>query len=551
MQMERFVGWWKKEQRQITLAKALLLALLPITYCVVYCAVQGHWIGEVYLPSSQWNDELFYYKQVESILHYGYPLGYFGFNESHALKLSFAAWSPVLVFPWVIWGLVFGWNLMSPILCNIFLMSLCCFLFVWLTRPSWKQMGALAFLFCLYTPFARYMLSGMAEVICFAMLILFYSMAVNYQRRKKDYKLVLLFLLSGIMTLMRPYFVLFLLLPAFFWICRGRSRLGKWLGALGSLLFMGAILGIYACIKHYLGAEYFAPLFFTDWFEAFFNQGISEGIRFTFGKLQTVGEEFIAFAKQGIRAGTTTGTIFAGYLVCLGLLGIQSIEDLVAYRRMSRGREEEQGRSTEESSRKDRLRGHMPIEIHMVLSFIGMLPALLLMYKLVEGSRHLLTFIAAAVFMISLMEARLHLKALCIGVAFAFLYIYRAVSPYDYEVPFVQEERQDALAEWQEVLEEHLAVDKEHVPGYENVIVWTYSDEIEGEPIYTTWQLLYALPEGFGISCCMSDFTLENIGALKSHYLIGPMGGELQALCEAAGYRELHNDGEMILYEIK
>ena len=206
--MEKFLAWWRRGQRDDMLLKSLVLALLPLLCCVVYCALQGRWIGDVYLPASQWNDELFYYKQVESILSGGYPLGYFGFNESHALKLSFAAWSPVLVFPWVLWGLVFGWNLMSPILCNIFLMSLSCFLYVWLVRPSWKQMGVLGLLFCLYTNFPRYMLSGMAEVICFAMLISFYSLAIHYRRRRKGRELAVLFLVSGLMTLMRPYLVL-------------------------------------------------------------------------------------------------------------------------------------------------------------------------------------------------------------------------------------------------------------------------------------------------------------------------------------------------------
>ena len=65
--MERFLDWWKKEDRRATLLKALLLALVPVLCCVAYCAAQGRWIWEVYLPSSQWNDELFYYKQVEGI----------------------------------------------------------------------------------------------------------------------------------------------------------------------------------------------------------------------------------------------------------------------------------------------------------------------------------------------------------------------------------------------------------------------------------------------------------------------------------------------------
>ena len=155
---------------------------------------------------------------VESIVHFGYPQGYFGFNESHALKLSFAAWSPVLVFPWILWGLLFGWNLMSPIWCNLFLMTLCCFLFAWLVRPTWKQLGILAFLFCLYTLFVRYILSGMPEVICFVMLILFYGISINYLERERNWKLVLLIVMSGVMTLMRPYLFPFLLLPLSFWV---------------------------------------------------------------------------------------------------------------------------------------------------------------------------------------------------------------------------------------------------------------------------------------------------------------------------------------------
>ena len=97
--MERFVGWWKKENRYKLLVKAVLMGLLPLLCCVVTCAAQGKAIWDVYLPNSEWNDELFYFKQVEGIVHFGYPQGYFGFNESHALRLSFAAWSPVLVFP--------------------------------------------------------------------------------------------------------------------------------------------------------------------------------------------------------------------------------------------------------------------------------------------------------------------------------------------------------------------------------------------------------------------------------------------------------------------
>lgn len=563
--MERFLDWWKKEDRRATLLKALLLALVPLLCCVAYCAAQGRWIWEVYLPSSQWNDELFYYKQVEGILSHGYPQGYFGFNESHALKLSFAAWSPVLVFPWVIWGLMFGWNLASPVLCNIFLLSLACFLYVWLVRPSWRQLGMVALLFGLYNNFARYMLSGMPEAICFAMVILFYGAAVNYLRRRKNYKLVVLFAMSCTMTLMRPYLILFLLLPCWLWILG--SRRGRWLRVLGSAAILGATLGLYGAINHYLGAEYITPLFYTDWIQAFFRQGVLGGLRFTFEKLLTKGSEYMDYAKQGLRTVNTTGAVYAGYLLCLFALAVQCAGDWAAYRRSGKGFDRSSGKGLDRHPGEDLDRhpgagdspqgaaaGWAVARAHLAFCFLTMLPALLLMYKTIEGSRHLLTFMAALIFLIPLAEKgawrRTACVAACLGAAFAYLYIYRAADPYDYQVAYMQEERRASLEEWERVFDESLALDREDVPNYRNVVIWVQNDVIEDAPVYTAWQLLYMLPEGFGINCCTRDYVLEHVGSLRSRYLCGPVGGEIERLCEENGYRQLYTDGEMALYEI-
>ncbi len=563
--MERFLDWWKKEDRRATLLKALLLALVPVLCCVAYCAAQGRWIWEVYLPSSQWNDELFYYKQVEGILSHGYPQGYFGFNESHALKLSFAAWSPVLVFPWVIWGLLFGWNLASPVLCNIFLLSLACFLYVWLVRPSWRQLGMVALLFGLYNNFARYMLSGMPEAICFAMVILFYGAAVNYLRRRKSYKLVVLFAMSCTMTLMRPYLILFLLLPCWLWILG--SRRGRWLRVLGSAAILGATLGLYGAINHYLGAEYITPLFYTDWIQAFFRQGVLGGLRFTFEKLLTKGSEYMDYAKQGLRTVNTTGAVYAGYLLCLFALAVQCAGDWAAYRSSGKGLDRSSGKGLDRHPGEDLDRhpgagdspqgaaaGWAVARAHLAFCFLTMLPALLLMYKTIEGSRHLLTFMAALIFLIPLAEKgawrRTACVAACLGAAFAYLYIYRAADPYDYQVAYMQEERRASLEEWERVFDESLVLDREDVPNYRNVVIWVQNDVIEDAPVYTAWQLLYMLPEGFGINCCTREYVLEHVGSLRSRYLCGPVGGEIERLCEENGYRQLYTDGEMALYEI-
>ncbi len=566
--MEGFLKWWKRDKRYMVLVKSVILSLLPLVCCLVYCAAQGTGLGAVYLPASEWNDELFYYKQVEGIVNYGYPRGFFGFNESRALQLSFAAWSPVLVFPWVIWGLLFGWNLMSPVLCNIFLMMLCCFLFVWLVKPSWKQLGILGFLFCLYTPFVRYMLSAMPEVICFSLLIFFYSLALNYLRRERGYKLVILFVTAGLMTLMRPYMLLFLLLPCGFWI-----RRSKWKGAVGSLAVLAGVLGAYACIKHFLGAEYFAPLFFTDWVSAFWEQGVVEGIRFTLGRLYYMGKSFFGHTLQGYRTGLASGAFFAGFLVCMAVLVYQCLRDVRLWRkqlpeplakveerkgRMSKqwqsfpGKEEGGGQAVrsawEEDARKRR--SLLVIEAHLAFSFVAMFFALLLMYKLTEGSKHLLTFMAAAIFIISLMETRFYKKVVLTGITFAYFYSYMAVDPYDYQVPFVQEERRTELEGWREKLSEQLVLNlDESAPQYENVVIWVLYDTVDGKSVNTQWQLLYGLPEGMGISCCMPDYVMEHFDALQSRYICVSPEGAIEDRCVEAGYRKLAEGEKAVLYQ--
>ena len=542
--MGKLLDWWKRDKRDVTLMKAVLLALLPTLCCLVYCAAQGQSIGRVYLPSSEWNDELFYFKQVEAIVNYGYPQGYFGFNESHALKLSFAAWSPVLVFPWVIWGLLFGWNLMSPVICNILLMTVCCFLFVWLVKPTWKQLGIMALLFGLYTPFVRYMLSGMPDVICFSMLILFYGLAINYLNRDKNWKLALLLAMAGVMTLMRPYLLLFLLLPMYFWVKKNR-----WRGAVGSVLVFLLVLGIYAAIKYYLGAEYFAPLFFTDWAEAFVEQGLLEGIRFTLRKLYYMGSDFAEHTRQGFRSGLASGAFFGGYLVMMCILLFQSIRDFVVLQR-SRKAGESNGKSSVEAVSEDgETARRLIIEAHMAFSFVAMLFALLLMYKLTEGSKHLLTFMAVGIFVVALMETRFYKKAVLLGVTFVYLYTYMAVEPYDYQVPFAIQERRMQVEDWSGIFGEKLELAQEAVPAFENVVIWVFNDTVSGETRNTLWQLLYALPEGFGISCCMPDYVLENLESLQSKYLCVMPGGLVEAACAEAGYIRLAEDEDMVLFQ--
>lgn len=536
--MKRFRDWWLKDHRYMTLVKAVLLALLPVLCCTVFCRMDGQSITKVWLPGCQWNDELFYYKQVESMLRYGFPLGYFGFNESRALVLSFAAWSPAIVVPWLLWGWIFGWNLLSPILCNIAILSLVFFLFVWLAKPKLQQLGVIALLLCFYTPLWRYTLSAMPEVICISSVILFYGLAIAYLREKKTRQLVLLFLLSGYMTLMRPYLILFMVLPAVILI-----RRKKWLGALISMISIGMVFACYAVINHYLGAAYFAPLFFTDWLEAFFTRGFFGGLYATFGKIYLMGKQFTAYTIEGFKSRLYAGTFFGVFVVISVILIWHCFAD---FRKLLNERK------TKKVSPDNERHNRLVIELHMLFCNVAMFFAILLMYKLTEGSRHLHTFIVAEIFGIGLMDTLFYKKAVITACTFAYLLPARLGDPIVYQIPYLEEEEESRAKMWETVFDEKLLLQTENVPSFDNVIIWVTEDEKpSGEHKMVRWQYLYYLPEGFGISCCRPEYCLENLDNLESKYLATLSEGNLDLKLSGNGYQELARDDELVVYQLR
>ncbi len=503
--------------------KALLMAGLPLLCCVIACAASGRSIAEVYLPAGEWNDELFYFKQVEGIVNFGYPQGYFGFNESHALKASFAAWSPVLVFPWILWGLLFGWNLSSPIYCNIFLMMFAMFVFVWLVKPNWKQLGVLTVLYVTFTPLTRYMLSCMPECICFSLVILVLALNISYREKEHVAKLALLFLLTSILTLMRPYLLLLMLLPAYYWI---RKR--KWLGVAGSVGVVGVTGVVYVLVKHYFGAEYFTPLFDVTWVTTFFDKGIFAGIKYVIWRLLHMGLEYFKLLIEGFRSGIFWGEYFGAFTIVLIVLLIHTVRDWL---------------------KKDK----KGLTLHLYLStcFAGMWAALLLMYKMKEGSKHLLTFIVMGIYAISLMETKYFKKLAAVAAVFVLLFTATGTDPYEHQVPYRTPELTERSAYWSDVFEKECILETEEVPNFDNVMIWIFNDKVGEEYELTPYQMLYQLPKGYGISCCYADYVKENIDGLQSRFLAVAAGGEVDLLCQSKSMREIGRDEGLVVYELR
>ncbi len=257
------------------------------------------------------------------------------------------------------------------------------------------------------------------------------------------------------------------------------------------------------------------------------------GLSYTLHKLLQMGILFLQYGLEAFRSGFAVGAFVDGYLAVMLVLMVQwALNCWKFYRKKEKSR-------------------YFVIETHMLFSFLAMITALLLMYKLNDGSKHLLTFIAAGIFIIPMICTKQWKKVLFLGGVFLFFYTIRAVSPYDYQVPYITAEREAQVEDWTEGFSASMSLTRERVPNYENVVIWVIGDWVEDHGESTMWQALYGLPAGYGISCCEPEYVKSQFEFLNSRYLFTPSGGEIDKMCREAGYQELHRSAGMILYNIK
>lgn len=234
------------------------------------------------------------------------------------------------------------------------------------------------------------------------------------------------------------------------------------------------------------------------------------------------------------------------------ILAGQSVLDWRRFRTLGRASEDSVVRDEGNVAARRKLYHGLVIQIHLAISIMVVFFALPMMYGREEGSRYLLTFMAAGIFVIALMNTEYFVKVILLGLSFVWLYFLVAVEPLYYELPYRQEEAAEQFAGWEEVFDISLELQRESdVPNYDNSVIWVFQDETsDGSLEFTRWQLLYALPEGFGISCCTREYIIDNFDGLESRYIATLSGGRIDGMCTAAGYREIGRDKDLVIYRL-
>lgn len=494
------------KRHRMTIVQTLIFGLFPLLCALLYCMKDGHVPGDVFLPASYWNDELMYFKQVEAVVSHGLPQGWFGFNEAHGSVYPFAAWSPVILLPWVAWGKLFGWSLTAPVYANIVFQMIALGAFALLAKPDVKQSIFTLGLLGAFMPYTRYMLSGMPEALCMSLGIWFVGLGISYIRREKLWKILVMTGIALFLALSRPYLGLLFLVPL--WFMAKRYRI--W-GILGMAAVMGCTAAGYVWVTGACSSPYIEPIVETEWLGIFRTEGVGAGAGYIFSTLlDKFYVLFDDFLKRAVKYGLFSGALYAVTgLLALALL----LRGIWAFR----------------EKKDEELRGFC---LFQFIATAGMILALFLFYRMGEGAKHLMIFIVTGLLITAMLEERRMLLKAFAGVLCLYFFVVKAAAPYDWQVPYDDGALGQEAQELREQAEEGMAL-KDSGERYDNTVIWLASDFVGEESVTAAWGMLYMIPEGYGINFCTWQYASEHLAELQSRYItVIPGGGIDKALAE-------------------
>lgn len=499
----------------------LIIALIPIVSGVFYCLLDGKSINDIYIPLGGWSDEITYYKQIEGMLTHGMPRGYFGYNQSKALYGSLGVWGILPLIPYVIWGVLFGWNYTSPIWANIFISSLGLVLFSILLpmKKKWVLAIAAFWLSCNYMN--RHILSGVVEAWYIAQLVFvigcgeyllsdMFNCANSSSTTRKKQKLILALCMFNVfmLTIARPYYAVFFLIPLSKFI-QDKNKGG---------IILTPFCAILACLLYFANTHYFCSSYFSNSIQIsmLFSNGIS-------GIVKHVASDIVEIAKNmwyAVRYQNEMGWYYIVLFVEMGIMLWVCI-----YRKIKK----------------------MKFPIMYLISLICdalIVLSFILIYNLSVAGRHFLALIVTnAILMIieTHWKIGVFLSVLCFSLAI----LLGNTAP----IPYQNEE----YVQWMEEIEGKFdkVVTLTDDISYENVVAMPTADVCSKDgksPISTYYGLMFALPGGVGVSLDFQDYydDLENLRA--GYFLVHPQGS-IRYKLESMGMECLIEEDEFMLYK--
>lgn len=521
--MERLKKILKQKDTYLKTLNFLWLVFLPLLCCMAYCLKTGNSIREIYLPASQWNDEIIYYKEVEGLLHYGMPLGYFGYSENHALIGSLSVWSPVLLLPWYLWGLLFGWNMLSPIWCNIVLLMLAMGIFYFLVKPTWRQTLWLTVFYCMFLHFTRYALSVQVEVPVYAFLIVYLGVVYSIKQKFSYKKLTALYLVCTVLTLMRPYCILLSCIPGYYLYKKNKKYIGIGIG-----VFLLQLISYFA-MTHYFCSPYLngQSLVGFAWLEVFFKEGFKAGLKNFLYIFLSSWNTYMGYIGSSLASGSSYAEN-AGIMFAV-MFGIFCYKLYQAFCRKD----------------KEALLWNGFWTVYFIIMFL----AVIYLFGIASGQKHTLCFTVLGLFILAIDGLEMK-KMWWFLLLMAHLFVFStAGGGYAWGIPYVDINVQGELRKGEAALKN--SIELTNTISYDNTVVWVFDDVVDGQIVHSNWQMLYALPPGMGINMCLLEEMTSDLGNIQSKYIFMPANGRIEERCQEIGAEKIAEYGETVIYQLR
>ncbi len=487
-----------------------LLIASPLVSVYLLCAVQGGNLFEVYLPNANnllWNDEAFYYKQIEAMVHFGIPQGFFGYNETHAHHLTFGTWSPFLLAPYMVFGWIFGWTFSSPVIANILFVTISFGILVFVLRPTTSSSLFLILFNILYTAGSRHIVSGMTEALCFSFAIVLTVLLLYMIKEKASVVYVVFFIvISMYAILMRPYFLIFPIVFAVY----GFIEKKRILSVVTIISGIVAIL-VYFVQTNYLSAPYLVNMIRIDNYLYFLREAtVFHFFEYLFKNLG-LGYEAISGRIVNILNGDFYSVIFALYLTVIVLCIVRLCVSI-----------------------KNKNKKYIYCFSSILFILIAVMFALILLYEVFLGGRHMLTFVYVAVIALSFGKFKLD-KVLLLALMFMLTFIFKSDGNF-YSIPMKNHFDVTVLQEVEQILEREMPPAGVTHDRFESTIAMVAVDkniQDENHIMYAKWQDIYYFPKGYGI-----NYVQDPTGVFRSKFIYTIKGGKMEQAILEHGKKE-------------
>lgn len=514
------------QSRKISYDKIIFL-FVPLILCGLYLLKDLKGIWDIYLPAGlngSWNDEVSYYKQIEGMVQYGIPQGYFGYNGLTAPIFTLGPWSPILLLPYAFIGKIIGWNYITPIICNILFLSIALAILAFGARISWnKQIAITIGLFCVNI-LIRYTVSGMIETLCCAIVITIAALIyICYKHDDNIVTIIWMCILITFFTWMRPYNVAYFLFPIYFFLKRvERKKLV--LSVVGGLAIPTmALYGYFIIMRNFCSTQLFSFASMTGSFSKGDKENIFEGIITILTKYLDGLRAIAGSMKYGLIEEGIAGKIWFHLLAVSVILVVCIINDI----------------RTKEKK--------MVIIDSLTLSMIVLIVSGMIMLSNVAnvGFRHILAVLVFAIIMLLIM----HDKKVVFATLLTLFIIGIGIKTEDYidNVPYKTKENTIEVDERTNKFSEIMIL--QSGVSWNNTISWVYSDTIKEDTVRVDYAILYSIPKGFGFQLDDPEKYEQDFQNLKPKYLLVYPGGRADKVLKEYDAKVLLSADNYILYQ--